>query len=119
MDPAYKDGGFNFNWFLSYAFSKPKRGDVVLIRFAGTSRMFLKRVVALEGETLEFRSGVVYINGKRLSESYVKHKCDWELLPRKVEQGNVYVIGDNRSMPMVRHEFGQTSLKRVMGAPLW
>jgi hypothetical protein len=40
-------------------------------------------------------------------------------LPRQVEKGHVYVIGDNRNMPIEHHYFGQASIKRIMGAPLW
>jgi signal peptidase I len=119
MEPTYHDGSFNFCWRLNYLFSSPQKGDVVVIRFAGNSVMLLKRVVAFEGDTVEFRKGRLFVNGAPQSEPYVKNRCDWELEPRKVDKGNIYVIGDNRSMPIVTHEFGQTSLKRVMGAPLW
>jgi hypothetical protein len=36
-----------------------------------------------------------------------------------VDQGSVYVVGDNRSMPVEDHYFGQASIKRIVGVPLW
>ncbi len=119
MDPTYRDGEINFCWRLQYILSKPKRGDVVVIRFAGQKVTLLKRVVALEGEEVEFRSGKLFINGKELGEPYLRYPYDWNLPPRKVEPNSVYVVGDYREGPIHKHFFGQVSLKRILGGPLW
>jgi len=119
MEPSYRDGSVNLTWRLRYTFSSPKRYDVVAVRFAGSRVMLLKRVVALEGEELEFRDGKLLVNGKELDEPYIKYPCNWNLPPRQVQKGNVYIIGDNRSMPLNQHTFGQTSIKRIIGAPVW
>ena len=81
--------------------------------------LLLKRIVAFEGETVEFHNGDLYIDGKLLDEPYVKYVSDWNLPPRKVKKGNVYVVGDNRSMPIEQHQFGQVAKDRIYGAPLW
>jgi signal peptidase I len=119
MEPTYHNGGFNFCWRLHYLFSKPKRNEVVAIRFTGRHVMLLKRVVALEGEWVEFRDGKLLINGKELDEPYIRYPCNWNLSPRQVEVNCVYVVGDNRNMPVENHYFGQTSIRRIMGVPLW
>lgn len=119
MEPTYHDEAFNFCWRLAYLFSKPKRYDVVTVRFAGKRVMLLKRVVALEGEQVEFRDGKLYVDGKEIHEPYVRYPCNWNLPPREVEKGWVYVVGDNRDMALENHTFGQTSLRRIMGVPLW
>ncbi|MCX6985249.1 MAG: signal peptidase I [Lentisphaerae bacterium] len=119
MEPIYHDGGINFCWTPSYWFKSPKRGDVVMVRLAGKKIMFLKRIVAVGDETVEFRDGKILINGKEINEPYVRFPCDWNLPPRKVETGNVYVVGDNRDMNIDNHFFGQTSAKRIAGKPLW
>ncbi len=119
MENTYHDGGFNFVFKERYLFSAPKRGDVVLVRMAGDEVMLLKRVVALSGEEVSFKNGVLFINGKALSEPYVKGPCDWNLPPRRVDKGNVYLIGDNRNMPMQYHDFGQVSVRSIVGGPLW
>jgi signal peptidase I len=119
MEPRYHDGEFNFCWRLRYAFSQPGRGDVVVVRLAGKKVMLLKRAVALAGDEVEFREGRLFVNGRQVEEPYVRYPCDWELPPRRVEVGHVYLIGDNRSMPMEQHQFGQTSVNRIVGAPLW
>ncbi len=106
MEPNYGNGGFNFCWRLSTLFSKPERFDVVAVRLAGSRVMLLKRVVALEGERIEFRDGRLLIDGKEMDEPHVRYRFHWNLPPRQVEKGNVYVVGDNRNMPMETHHFG-------------
>ena len=119
MEPAYHDGGFNFIFSPYGIISEYKRHDVVGVRLAGKSVMLLKRIVALEGETVEFRKGKLYVDGEAVKEDYIKFPCDWELAPRKVEKGKVYVVGDNRDMDMKNHVFGQSDLERIVGVPLW
>ncbi len=119
MEPTYHDGGYTLLFKLRYLFSKPGKGDVVAVGIAGKRVMLLKRVVALERERVEFRRGTLYINGKKMREPYVRYPCDWNLTPRKVALGCVYVVGDNRSMPRQAHEFGETPIRRIIGAPLW
>lgn len=81
--------------------------------------MLLKRVIALEGEEVEFRKGKLFVNGKVIEEPYVQYPCNWNLSPRLVEKGFIYVVGDNRSMPIQEHLFGQARIERVIGSPLW
>ena len=119
MEPTYLHGGFNFCWRGHYLFSEPKRFDVVMVRFAGSQVMLLKRVVAQEGEQVEFRDGRLFIDGHEIEEPYIHYPCDWNLSPRRVERDSVYVIGDNRNMPIENHGFGQTLKNRIMGGPLW
>ena len=119
MEPTYHNGRVNFCWRLRYLFSEPKRHDVVAVRFAGSKVMLLKRVVALEGERIEFRDGKLFVDGRKIEEPYVLYPCDWNLSPRQVEKDRVYIVGDNRSMPIEDHHFGQASKGRVVGVPLW
>jgi signal peptidase I len=119
MEPTYHNGGINFCWRLQYVFVEPQRGDIVMIRLAGDKVMLLKRVVAVEGEAVAFRSGKLMLDGTEIDEPYVRYPCNWDLPPRQVAPGCVYVVGDNRSEPLERHYFGQVSIERIIGAPLW
>ncbi len=115
MEPTYKDASFAFCWRPQYLFSQIKRFDIVTIRFTGKSVMLLKRIIALPGETLEFRKGALFINGKQTQELYVKYHTPWNLPPRKIKADHVYVVGDNRGTLMSRHTFGQVQIKRIVG----
>jgi signal peptidase I len=119
MEPTYTNGHINFCWTLGYISSEPARYDIVLIRFAGKKVMLLKRIVAMEGETVEFCDGKLLVDEKEIKEPYLKYPCNWNLAPRKVRKGHVYVIGDNRNMSIKSHNFGQTSINRIVGIPLW
>ena len=98
--------------------SNPKRGDIIIVKYTPKVHL-LKRIIGLPGDTVSFRNGVLYLNGKAKKEPYVKNPCDWNLPERTVEPGDIYVIGDNRSMQMRLHTFGAVSQKRIYGVPLW
>ncbi|PID60398.1 signal peptidase I [candidate division KSB3 bacterium] len=119
MEPSYHDGSRHFFWRPAFWWSEPQRGDVVLVRLAGSRVMLLKRIVATSGETVEFRNGRLFVDGALQEEPYVRLPCSWNLPVRTVAAGHVYVIGDNRSMPIEQHDFGQTSHKRLGGRLLW
>src|SRR5436309_7491994 len=59
MFPTYKDRGVNFVNRLAYLFREPRRGDVVAIKLAGEHVMFMKRIVAMPGESVGFHEGHV------------------------------------------------------------
>jgi signal peptidase I len=59
---------------------------------------FIKRVIGLPGDTVEIRSGTVYVNGERLDEPYLDAQHDDRSFPiRSVPDGMLYVLGDNRA----------------------
>ncbi len=118
MEPTYQNGSFAFCWRLQYLFTPPQRSDIVTVRFSGRRVMLLKRIIALPGDTVEFREGVLYRNGKVIEEPYVRHRSSWNLAPRIVEQGRVYVVGDNRGTAIERHRFGQVTIDRIVGGVL-
>ena len=119
MLPTYSAHGFNFCNRLAHRWSGPKRGDIVVLRYGGTRWMLLKRVIAFAGETVAFEKGVCFVDGKPLDEPYVQLGCDWDLPPKKVGPGHVYVMGDNRSVPAEMHVGGEIAAARVVGRPLW
>jgi signal peptidase I len=118
MWPTYRDRRINFVNRLAYVWSDPKRGDVVSVRLAGTSVMFMKRIVGLPGETVAFHRGHVFINGQLLVEPYMTTRCDWERAPVTLESNQYFVVGDNRTMPKEDHEMGEPHRNRIIGKVL-
>jgi len=118
MLPTYNEHGVNFVNRVAYLFHEPRRGDVVAIRLAGPSIMFMKRIIGLPGETVGFHEGHVYINGKLLNEPYVKFSCSWEHEARALGPSEYYFVGDNRSMPQVDHTEGKAARERIVGKVL-
>jgi signal peptidase I len=120
MLPTYRGGRINFVNRLAYLRHEPRRGDVVAIRLAGESVMFMKRVVGLPGETVEFAEGRLLINGRYQEEEYVKFKCNWDFVPERSKLGDdeYYVVGDNRSMAHNDHTQGAARRARIVGKVL-
>jgi signal peptidase I len=115
MLPTYQENGVNFVNRLAYVWSAPKRHDVVAIRLAGPHIMFMKRIIALPGETIAFRHGHAVVNGVVLNEPYVKLPCDWDYGPVRLTDNEYFFVGDNRSMPQVDHSFGRGERQRIVG----
>jgi signal peptidase I len=86
-----------------YVFRAPKRGDVIVFVAPGQGpgqpeRDFIKRIVAVPGETVEIHDGFVFINGEALDEPYVLEKANYPPFgPQVVPDGHYFVLGDNRN----------------------
>ena len=115
MLPTFRENSIHFVNRLAFVWHEPRRGDVVSIRLAGNSIMYMKRIVGLPGETVEFADGRLLINGEVLDEPYVKSPCLWDRAPRKLEFDEYFVVGDNRVMPIDDHYFGVATRDRIVG----
>jgi signal peptidase I len=118
MLPTYHTGQINCVNRLAYLRHEPQRGDVVSVRLAGDSIMYMKRIIGLPGESVAFHNGKTYINGEPLDEPYVKKTCDWEAGPFECATNEYYVVGDNRSMPIGLHTQGRATRDRIVGKVL-
>ena len=104
MDYTLHDGDRVFVNKLSYRLHDPNRGDVVVLHeiTGATERDLIKRVVALEGETIEMRNCEVRIDGVVLAEPYLDPEvvtptdCGGEIAPTLIPENHVFVMGDNR-----------------------
>lgn len=114
MEPTVDSNGFTFCWRGSYAFRDPARGDIVIIKY-DNNIFFLKRIVGMPGEFVEFRQGKLFINGVEQQEDYVKYPSDWQMAPVKVGAAEYFVVGDNRSMHIAQHQKGAVRAHRILG----
>ena len=115
MLPTYHTGQINCVNRLAYLRHEPRRGDIVSIRLAGPSVMFMKRIIGLPGETVSFQNGRAYINGQPLAEPYAKLPCDWQSEPVLCGPTQYYVVGDNRSTSFAGHTQGRAERNRIVG----
>jgi signal peptidase I len=115
MQPTYHTGQINCVNRLAYLRHEPQRGDIVSVRLAGTSVMYMKRIIGLPGETVAFHGGRAFINGAPLDEPYVKLSCDWEHAAIVCGPDQFYVVGDNRSMPFENHTQGRANRNHIVG----
>ncbi len=115
MMPTYHTGQVNCVNRLAYLRHEPQRGDIVSVRLAGTSVMYMKRIIGLPGETVAFHNGHAFINDRQLAEPYVIFSCDWEKEPVQCSPTQYYVVGDNRSMPFEFHTKGRAERNHIVG----
>ena len=92
------------------AFHTPPRADAT----CGSSGVFVKRVIALPGETFAERHGAVYVNGKRLEEPYVKVHDRQTLRRRRVPAGSYILLGDARPQSCDSRVFGPVPRKDLI-----
>ena len=119
MEPTYRDGALNFTNRLAYAWRPPARGDVIAIRMAGPSVVYVKRIVGLPGERVEIAMGTVVIDGRPLAEPAVTRKAPWNVPALTLGGDEYFVIGDNRAMAVEQHDFGRTTRQRIVGKMLF
>ena len=98
MNPRLTAGDRLIASRLAYAGGKtPARGDIVIFPAPDdTKTLYIKRVVALPGETAEMKNGILYIDGKELKEDYVVNAHTGNYGPFTVPAGCVFCMGDNR-----------------------
>jgi signal peptidase I len=111
MLPTVTSGHLSIVNRLAYLNARPKRGDVVAIRLAGTSVVYIKRIIALPGERISVADGVVHINGAPLDEPYVRHNRSWDFDEVTLEPRQYFVVGDNRGTS----DFGRVEADRIVG----
>ena len=106
MENTIYPGDRLFGLRLTYLFSDPKRGDIVVFRYPvdeslGIKTNYIKRIIGLPGDTVEIRNANVYINGsdEPLDEPYLKE--EWiernDGLIYHVPDDSYFMMGDNRN----------------------
>lgn len=113
---------------IGYDIGKPKRFDIVVFH-APEQKDYIKRVIGLPGDTVEYRDDVLYINDEAIDEPYLdQYKAEIEfgtltedftlkeLIGRDtVPEGTVFVLGDNRRKSKDSRYIGVVSIDEIIG----
>ena len=101
MNPVLYNGDVTLVNRIVYNASAPKRGDVIVFKPKGNenSHYYIKRIIGLPGETIEFIEGDIYIDGTKLEEDYETTEIkDVGIVTEEITLGGdeYFVLGDNR-----------------------
>jgi signal peptidase I len=114
---------------LSWHFSQPRRGDIVVFHAPQEATALIKRIIGTPGDTVSVSGGAGYVNGRRLSEPYVRrvdgkpeptdpftNGRPWSLQqPYTVPAGSYFLMGDNRTASGDSRDFGPIARGQLVG----
>ena len=103
---------------LVYEIGDPRPGDIVMLYYPlNPEKMFVKRVIAREGDTVRIVDGRVYVNDVPLHDDYVpvefRSHDDWG--PQVIQQGYYFVMGDHRNNSSDSRHWGPVPKKYIVG----
>ncbi|WP_025691342.1 signal peptidase I [Paenibacillus zanthoxyli] len=116
---------------ILYDFRSPQRGEVIVFHVPSEGRDFIKRVIAVAGDTVKVEGDVVTVNGKKVDEPYIQGAIDQahknnqlynnknfpneEIKDGVVPEGHVFAMGDNRSDSTDSRMIGYIPLSDIVG----
>jgi signal peptidase I len=122
MEPTLRSGDRVLVSKVAYRLAEPMPGDIVVLDSPEDPDIALiKRIVAVAGQTLEIRDGVVSVDGVALSEPYVPSGQRDDLTfpePLRIPAGHVFVMGDNRIDSADSRVFGPQPVEAISGRAL-
>lgn len=116
MEPSLHDGQRLLINKAVYFFREPEAGEVIVFKAPKNPRdEYIKRIVALPGNTVEIKMGVVYVNGSPLDEPYIKDQPSYTLQAKKVPGNEYFVLGDNRNNSNDSHKGWTVPRQNIVG----
>ncbi len=106
-------------------FEKPHRGDVIVFKYPKNPKLdFIKRCVAVGGDTVEVRNKKLFINGKKVPDEHARYfegslsgfmEGRDNFGPVTVPEGKLFMMGDNRDNSNDSRFWGFVPMKNVRG----
>lgn len=115
MNPTYREQEV----IQIKAHHQPQRFDVVVLHPPDDpEELYLKRIVGLPGEQVDFKEGQLFVNEKPVADEFADRTEDfnWKSLYKEpIPEGYYFVMGDNRTVSRDSRIFGVVSKKQILG----
>ena len=111
MNNTLKNGDIMILNIIGYRFNDIKRFDIVVVDDG--DEYLIKRVIGLPGETIEYKDGTLYVNSKKVKDTY--GFGDTSNFKEKVPKNSYYVLGDNRNNSLDSRFFGAFTRNKIIG----
>lgn len=126
MEPNFYDHEYLIIDEITYRFSAPKRGDIIVFKYPKDPRQFfIKRIIGLPNETVKIENGLVFITTvdgptDALEENYLGSDVETSLpisgyVEIKLKDNEYYLLGDNRSQSLDSRVFGPVKADFIIG----
>jgi signal peptidase I len=102
------------------AVRNPQPGDIIIFKYPGDKRTdYIKRCVAVEGQTVELKGTKLYVDGESQDEEYAKYFHGSSFGPFAVPPGHIFVMGDNRDNSADSRVWGPLNTDLVLGKAMF
>jgi signal peptidase I len=117
MQPNFQEGERLLINKVVYKFRQPESGEVIIFHPPTNQQAdYIKRVIAVPGETVEVKDGAVYVNGTKLDESaYVKEPPNYTFILMQIPENEYFVLGDNRNNSNDSHNGWTVPRESIIG----
>lgn len=116
MEPNLQTGEQLLGNKLVYRLELPARGDIIVFRYPrDPERVYVKRIIGVPGDTVAIRRGIVFLNGRRLSEPYVMKMPHGSFRSTHVPPASYFVLGDNRDQSSDSRDWGVVPRENIEG----
>lgn len=127
MVPTFHSGDYLITEKVSYRFREPKAGEIIVLKNPrDESQDFIKRIIAVPGDSIQISNSSVYVNDQFLKEDYLPAGTPTragafitEGTTLKASENQYYVIGDNREHSSDSREWGPITKKEIIGKALF
>lgn len=130
MEDSLVSGDFVLVDKVTNHFTDPVPGDVVVFKYPlNPDKAFIKRCLATEGQTIQIRNKVLYVDGAKFQNPEWENYTDPHILseeysardnfgPHQVPKGQIFVLGDNRDKSKDSRFWGFLEKRYIIGKPI-